>query len=222
MVGYAAFDPLHLSTPETLPRLRDSELRHGRLAMVALGGWPVSELALAVLTRVIPPDRVCTGTGCAIDDALASHALPLSAIGGFSIAYWGSALLLAAAGEVAIERRAKKANEAGEAYEAGDAGLDPFNLASRQTRALEIWHGRLAMAGFLLHYAAVFAQKGGVVFAHQLWGQVCVLNVTLRALSGEAPGGLICYPRPEAALDTTLSWEILWRVMTGYFKEPYY
>lgn len=28
--------------------------------------------------------------------------------------------------------------------------------------------------------------------------------------------------RPEAALDTTLSWEIMWRVLTGFFKEPYY
>lgn len=33
-------------------RYREAELKHGRLAMVALAGWPVATLVLALLTGV--------------------------------------------------------------------------------------------------------------------------------------------------------------------------
>ena len=33
-------------------RYRDAELKHGRLAMVALAGWPLATLVLALLTKV--------------------------------------------------------------------------------------------------------------------------------------------------------------------------
>jgi hypothetical protein len=50
----------------------------------------------------------------------------------------------------------------------------------------------------------VLAKSKGVVFAHQMWGEVCVYN--FRADLGFPPP--ICYPRPDAALDTVLSWEV--------------
>lgn len=88
-----------------------------------------------------------------------------------------------------------------------------------QMRLREIKHGRLAMAAFAFHYAGVLMEKKGVVVGHQLWGSVCVYNLKWGLSSLPPP---ICYPRPEAALDTTLSWEIMYRVLSGFFKEPYY
>ena len=88
-----------------------------------------------------------------------------------------------------------------------------------QMRLREIKHGRLAMAAFAFHYAGVLLEKKGVVVGHQLWGSVCVYNLKWGLSSLPPP---ICYPRPEAALDTTLSWEIMYRVLSGFFKEPYY
>ncbi len=88
-----------------------------------------------------------------------------------------------------------------------------------QMRLKEIKHGRLAMAAFAFHYAGVLLEKKGVVIGHQLWGSVCVYNLKWGLSSLPPP---ICYPRPEAALDTTLSWEIMYRVLSGFFKEPYY
>lgn len=224
MIGDVGFDPLGLATPDKLDRFREAELKHGRLAMVALAGWPVATLFLGLLTGLVPPDTVCSGNGCSFDQSFSGSALALEAIGKVSFVYWGSALALAIAAELVSIRRKSDA-DAGrlpsgpDGYRAGDLGLDPFNLADDEMRLREIKHGRLAMTAFAFHYAGVLLEKKGVVVGHQLWGDVCVYNLKW-GLSNLPPP--ICYPRPEAALDTTLSWEIMWRVLTGFFKEPYY
>lgn len=41
--------PLHFHRSH---RYRDAELKHGRLAMVALAGWPLATLVLGLLTKV--------------------------------------------------------------------------------------------------------------------------------------------------------------------------
>ncbi|CAM9706730.1 unnamed protein product [Scytosiphon promiscuus] len=223
MIGDVGFDPLGLATPDNLDRYREAELKHGRLAMVALAGWPVATLLLGLLTKLVPPGTVCSGNGCAIDQTMSGSALPLSAIGNVSFAYWGSALTLAVAAELIALRRKNSAvagfqNES-DGYRAGDLGLDPFGLADDEMRLREIKHGRVAMAAFAFHYAGVLLEKKGVVIGHQLWGSVCVYNLKWGLSSLPPP---ICYPRPEAALDTTLSWEIMYRVLSGFFQEPYY
>eukprot|EP00903_Cladosiphon_okamuranus_P017890 g16463.t1 len=219
MIGDVGFDPLGLASPDNLDRYREAELKHGRLAMVALAGWPLATLVFALLTKVIPPASVCTGNGCAIDTQLSGSALPLEAIGKVSFAYWGSALTLAIAAELVAVQRRKRLQNGPNGYRAGDVGLDPFGLADDEMRLREIKHGRLAMAAFAFHYAGVLLEKKGVVVGHQLWGSVCVYNLKWGLSSLPPP---ICYPRPEAALDTTLSWEIMYRVLSGFFKEPYY
>ncbi|CAM9895415.1 unnamed protein product, partial [Hapterophycus canaliculatus] len=181
MIGDVGFDPLGLATPDNLDRYREAELKHGRLAMVALAGWPVATLLLGLLTKIVPPASVCTGSGCAIDQTMSGSALPLSAIGNVSFAYWGSALALSIAAELIMLQRkdsaAGRLQNGPEGYRAGDLGLDPFGLADDEMRLREIKHGRLAMAAFAFHYAGVLLEKKGVVIGHQLWGSVCVYNL---------------------------------------------
>jgi len=45
LVGNKGFDPLNCATDiETLKKYREAEIKHGRLAMLASVGWPISEL----------------------------------------------------------------------------------------------------------------------------------------------------------------------------------
>lgn len=67
----------------------------------------------------------------------------LAAIGNVSFAYWGSALALAIAAELAALRRRKNSDverlqNGPDGYRAGDLGLDPFNLADDEVR--HAWH----------------------------------------------------------------------------------
>ena len=49
-MGNKGFDPLGFATSlTTLKAYREAELKHGRLAMLAALGWPVSELLQPVL-----------------------------------------------------------------------------------------------------------------------------------------------------------------------------
>lgn len=51
-----------------LRRLREAELKHGRLAMVALAGWPIATVLLALVTTVSYPSLfVSLGVGTTSD-----------------------------------------------------------------------------------------------------------------------------------------------------------
>lgn len=216
MVGDVGFDPLGLgaSSQEELARLRQAELRHGRLAMVATWGWPIAELGFAAAKRLIPPQEVCTGTGCLVDAPLAASSLTLPQIGAASIAWWGGLLTIAIVGEL----RAK--NRGIDEPVADNLGLWTNADAIERTRLelAEIKHGRLAMVALLIHWSSklqtALGGKSGFTFAHQLWGETCVVN--LFSQKG------LCYPQDVQTFDFVLSWEILFRVFTGYFAEPYF
>ena len=53
-------DPLGFADETNLARMREAEVRHGRLAMVATWGWPVAELGLHIAQALVPPASVCT------------------------------------------------------------------------------------------------------------------------------------------------------------------
>ena len=63
MVGNKGFDPLNCATSEAvLNNYREAELKHGRLAMLAAAGWPVSELVQPWLSAALrAPDLLATG-----------------------------------------------------------------------------------------------------------------------------------------------------------------
>jgi hypothetical protein len=62
-VGNKGFDPLNCATSEAvLKSYREAELKHGRLAMLAAAGWPVSELVQPWLSSALRvPDLLATG-----------------------------------------------------------------------------------------------------------------------------------------------------------------
>ena len=104
---HAGFDPLGLATADNLQRMREAEVRHGRLAMVAAWGWPVAEVGFAVAQRLLPVSSVCSGDGCGVDRTEAGRqaALQLSDIGLISACYWGTLLAAAVAGELQAPHR---------------------------------------------------------------------------------------------------------------------
>tara|TARA_B110000858_G_scaffold190810_1_gene239272 strand:- start:1214 stop:2125 length:912 start_codon:yes stop_codon:yes gene_type:complete len=53
IVGNKGFDPLNCSTDiSTLKKYREAEIKHGRLAMLATIGWPISELFHPYLSEI--------------------------------------------------------------------------------------------------------------------------------------------------------------------------
>ena len=218
MVGDAGFDPLGLATASNLERMREAEVKHGRLAMVACWGWPVGGGGLWIAQKLVPPSSVCSGNGCLIDASRfgEAKALSLGDIAALSTCWWGALLLAAVLGEV----RART-----------DAGtwprpaFDPLRLADvpedvlRDRRLAELKHGRLAMVALLSFWCSKL-WSGNLTFAHQLFGETCVLNAKAAMLSGSlAP---VCYVQTVPSFDFVLSWEIMFRVITGYFAEPYF
>ncbi|EOD26243.1 hypothetical protein EMIHUDRAFT_236822 [Emiliania huxleyi CCMP1516] len=107
MIGDLGFDPLGLATADNLQRMREAEVRHGRLAMVAAWGWPVAEVGFAVAQRLLPVSSVCSGDGCGVDRTEAGRqaALQLSDIGLISACYWGTLLAAAVTGELQAPHR---------------------------------------------------------------------------------------------------------------------
>ena len=132
--------------------MRNAEVKHARLAMLAAAGWPLSELLdkkLAYLVGLKPllvfQDRVPSVLN--------------GGLGRTSPAFWAATLGVAFAIESLGLMRSKSAEENGVKYVPGDLGFDPFNLAGKNVEEknfkleAELFNGRLAMlaiTGFAL------------------------------------------------------------------------
>lgn len=149
--GDFGFDPLGLSESYDLYTMQESELRHGRLAMLAVIGWPLSEL--------IAPDWMLQENGCAP-----------SVLNGFNpVTFLATAAFFGAAGFFEYKtslRRVDDTTIGKKHYEdmanvwkygvAGDYNFDPAGLysslgddaiARKGLREVEVSHGRSAMLG---------------------------------------------------------------------------
>jgi Chlorophyll A-B binding protein len=129
----------------SLMYMREAEVKHSRLAMLAVVGWPLAELFDKSIADAL-----------GLPTALAKSGTSPSVLNGglekIDLLYWVA--VVAVAGIVEIE--SSKVQEAkGKDYLSGDCGFDPLNLFPKSSdgrkdmMTKEIKHGRLAMMALL-------------------------------------------------------------------------
>eukprot|EP00285_Hemiselmis_virescens_P016029 CAMPEP_0173380498 /NCGR_PEP_ID=MMETSP1356-20130122/3161_1 /TAXON_ID=77927 ORGANISM="Hemiselmis virescens, Strain PCC157" /NCGR_SAMPLE_ID=MMETSP1356 /ASSEMBLY_ACC=CAM_ASM_000847 /LENGTH=217 /DNA_ID=CAMNT_0014334107 /DNA_START=60 /DNA_END=713 /DNA_ORIENTATION=+ len=135
MVGDVGFDPLGFTEKYDIKWLREAELKHGRVCMLASLGCLVQEIVH------LPSE--------ATSNPVASEAFFQAPSGGLWQIFTGIAI---------VEHLSNKFNMSGETMfksgrAAGDLGFDPLNFGKNPTararyELAEIKNGRLAMLGF--------------------------------------------------------------------------
>merc|ERR1711959_164953 len=147
MAGDVGFDPFGLAgeDKDSLMYMREAEIKHSRLAMLAVVGWPLAELFNKPLADALGLPTLLTKTGespSLLNGGLDKVALP----------YWVAVISLA--GIVEIENMKMK-DEKGKNYVAGDCNFDPLNFFPKDSKGQmeimtkEIKHGRIAMMAVL-------------------------------------------------------------------------
>jgi len=126
------YDPLNLHTKYDLNWLREAELKHGRVCMLAVVGW-------------LTVDSGLTFPGAAFEGIKSIDAHDKAVESG-----WMWALLAAVGALEAIHMSVvvpKLDGDWGD-WEPGNYGLDPFGMATESRKIAELKNGRLAMLGF--------------------------------------------------------------------------
>jgi len=171
--GDVGFDPLGISEESDLYTLMEAEIRHARLAMLAVVGWPLAEL--------VGPNFLLQGP---------NHIAP-SVLNGFSpVSFLAMAVIFGGFGffEYTTSLRRTDDKELGMIHKEdmanvwkygvpGDYNFDPLGLYSmfgdnaagrKGMRELEIAHGRWAMVGISL-FAALEALTGHPVVENNMF-----------------------------------------------------
>ena len=164
LVGNKGFDPLGFATSlKTLKTYREAELKHGRLAMLAALGWPVSELFHPFLAKLAgTSDLLVKAEGL-------PEKVPSLLNGGLEFInplFFLAVIIFSGAVEsVAINKiRAQD-------YTPGDLGFDPLNIyksvgsaeKQRELELKELNNGRLAMIAITGYAAQEFVTKVSIV-----------------------------------------------------------
>merc|ERR1719409_154640 len=159
LVGNKGFDPLNCATNlDVLKNYREAELKHGRLAMLAAVGWPISELAQPYLSKVFgAPDLLVNG-----DQA---PSLLNGGLDKINPLFFMAVVVFTAT----VEATALRMDKTGD-YTPGDLGFDPLNIYTGKSEAvkrdlelLELNNGRLAMIAITSYAFQEFISKGSVV-----------------------------------------------------------
>jgi len=114
---------------------REAELKHGRLAMLAAVGWPVSELYDGRLSeRFGAPSELV-----APDDAGIGLAPSLlnGGLGKVAAAYWAAVVTVAALAEYRGITRLRESARVGSVRAPGDLGFDPLGLYPSDATAVD-------------------------------------------------------------------------------------
>ena len=170
LAGDVGFDPAGFANSRAeLYNLREAEVKHGRLAMLAAVGWPLAELWDGTIAKTLGlPSPVELNGGL-------SPSVLNGGLGSVSPLYWGACVGLAAAVDLYGQSvRAKAvASDANwmisGSYMPGDLGFDPLGLypadgaGRRRMQLAEIKHGRLAMIAVTAYAAAEAVSKVPVV-----------------------------------------------------------
>merc|ERR1712232_568459 len=160
MAGDVGFDPLGFAkSKKDLMNYREAEIKHGRLAMLAAAGWPISELFDAKLAKMF-------GLSPLVDASDRAPSLLNGGLGKVSPVYWIACLL----GAAAIDGFGiYKMNKREESYFPGNLGFDPLGVypqdeeGQKRMQLAEIKNGRLAMIAITAFAFQEFVTKSGVV-----------------------------------------------------------
>jgi hypothetical protein len=125
--------------------MREAEIKHSRLAMLAVVGWPLAELFDKDIANL-------AGLPAALTKSGESPSVLNGGLDRIDTLYWVAVVALA--GIVEIENQKVKENK-GKAYSPGDCSFDPLGLYPKDSKSQfemqtkEIKHGRLAMMAIL-------------------------------------------------------------------------
>jgi hypothetical protein len=147
MPGDVGFDPFGFGGADkiSLINMREAELKHGRLAMLAAVGWPLAELWDRNIAVFLGLEPALTSTG-------SSPSLLNGGLDKIEPDYWVIVAAIAGLAELA-NKDTKEAK--GKAYIPGDCGFDPLGLMPKDKEGMmtmqtkEIKHGRIAMMAIL-------------------------------------------------------------------------
>lgn len=166
LAGDVGFDPLNFaSSKKTLYWMREAEVKHGRLAMLAAVGWPLSELWHKNLAEFFHLDSIL-----ASDDKA-----PSILNGGLSNFYASGILMMSIVIAGFLEGNAMNSenvfwnSEKPEGYVPGDIGFDPLGLYDKRNndkesmQTAEIKNGRLAMIAITSYVVQELVTQSPVV-----------------------------------------------------------
>jgi hypothetical protein len=126
MAGDVGFDPLNLGSGRIV-WMRDAEVKHARLAMLAAAGWPLSELWHKQIASAIGLDSILA----------AEDKAPSVLNGGLTNEWVYAVVAVTLAIGAALEFKAMEASSK-DGYKPGDYGFDPIGLyAFRGTFGLD-------------------------------------------------------------------------------------
>jgi Chlorophyll A-B binding protein len=160
MVGDVGFDPFGFSkTQQDLLNYREAEIKHGRLAMLAAAGWPLSELF---------DKKIADGLGlvAVVDSADRAPSILNGGLEKVSPIYWVACLALAGAIDLYGISRSKSNDPA---YFPGNLGFDPLGLYPKDTagqermQLAELKNGRLGMIAITAFAVQELVTKMGVI-----------------------------------------------------------
>jgi hypothetical protein len=147
LAGDVGFDPLMISkSTRSLYWMREAEVKHSRLAMLAAIGWPISELWHKEIASILNMESILASNDKA----------PSILNGGLSNTYASGTLMASIVIAAYLESKAMKEenvfwnSDKPEDYVPGDLGFDPLNLYEKRgdkksMETAELKHGRLAM-----------------------------------------------------------------------------
>jgi len=125
--------------------MREAEIKHGRLAMLAAVGWPLAELFDKKIAGLLGLPTALTSTG-------SSPSILNGGLEKIDLEYW--VLVVAIAGLAELESVETKEGK-GKDYVPGDCGFDPAGFFPESKaeqfdmQTKEIKHGRIAMMAIL-------------------------------------------------------------------------
>lgn len=153
IAGNDGFDPFNFGADGRIDKMREAEIKHGRLAMLAAAGWPISERLDPVLAKFVnmPVGLNADGT---------NPSLLNGGLDKVSIFYWGA--VLGAAAAIELKGLGLKPEE----KVVGDFGFDPAGFLKDANeedtitmQRKELKHGRTAMLA-VLGFAVAEAANG--------------------------------------------------------------